>query len=152
MQPPEQGSCLPLDRDAWCQNGGGSGSGGGSGWLWWVRRCWNSFHVVVKVWTSQGVMRSHSSRVCRGGLLRIVQVVVPGSKWVVVGVVGWVVEFLMGWRRPAGVIWWWGGTRGRCGGWWWVVPVAGWGGWWCGGWWRVRFGGWWEGWGGCWIF
>src|SRR5699024_2258258 len=52
------------------QNGGGSGSG----WLWWVRRCWNSFHVVVKVWTSQGVMRSHSSRVCRGGLLRIVQV------------------------------------------------------------------------------
>src|SRR5690625_7444434 len=75
MQPPEQGSCLPLDRDAWCQNGGGSGSG----WLWWVRRCWNSFHVVVKVWTSQGVMRSHSSRVCRGGLLRIVQVVVPGS-------------------------------------------------------------------------
>src|SRR5699024_6290914 len=64
------------------QNGGGSGSG----WLWWVRRCWNSFHVVVKVWTSQGVMRSHSSRVCRGGLLRIVQVVVPGSNWVLVGV------------------------------------------------------------------
>src|SRR5690625_1956652 len=114
MQPPEQGSCLPLDRDAWCQNGGGSGSGGGSGWLWWVRRCWNFFHVVVKVWTSQGVMRSHSSRVCRGGLLRIVQVVVPGSNWVLVGVVGWVMDFLMGSRRPAGLIWWCGQQRG-CG-------------------------------------
>lgn len=100
MQPPEQGSCLSLDRDAWCQNGGGSGSGGGSGWLWWVGRCWNFFHVVVKVWTSQGVMRSHSSRVCRGGLLRVVQVVVPGSNWVLVGVVGWVMDFLMGSRRP----------------------------------------------------
>src|SRR5690625_3626022 len=79
MQPPEQGSCLPLDRDAWCQNGGGSGSGGGSGWLWWVRRCWNFFHVGVKVWTSQGVMRSHSSRVWRGGVVWGGEVGGPGA-------------------------------------------------------------------------
>src|SRR5690625_6336885 len=126
MQPPEQGSCLPLDRDAWCQNGGGSGSGGGSGWLWWVRRCWNSFHVVVKVWTSQGVMRSHSSRVCRGGLLRIVQVVVPGSNWVLVGVVGWVMDSLMGSRRPAVFIWWCRQQRGWRLGISVVPPVSGW--------------------------
>src|SRR5690625_4857714 len=122
MQPPEQGSCLPLDRDAWCQNGGGSGSG----WLWWVRRCWNSFHVVVKVWTSQGVMRSHSSRVCRGGLLRIVQVVVPGSNWVLVGVVGWVMDSLMGSRRPAVFIWWCRQQRGWRLGISVVPPVSGW--------------------------
>src|SRR5699024_3716411 len=145
MQPPEQGSCLPWDRDAWCQNGGGSGAGGGAGWLGWVRRCWNFFHVVVKVWTSQGVMRSHSSRggragggwggvggvgcwwggrgcgvfwqgvagvgrarggrgrvrwrVGRGGLLRIVRAVWRGSNWLWGGVVGGVMDFLMGSRR-----------------------------------------------------
>src|SRR5699024_5346992 len=76
------------------QNGGGSGSGG----LWWVRRCWNSFHVGVKVWTGEGVRRSHSSRVGGGGLLRIVQGVVRGSNWVWGGVVGWVMDFLMGSR------------------------------------------------------
>src|SRR5690625_4342845 len=132
MQPPEQGSCLPLDRDAWCQNGGGSGSGGGSGWLWWVGRCWNSFHVVVKVWTSQGVMRSHSSGVCRGGLLRVVQVVVPGSNWVLGGGVGWVADVLMGSGRPAVFI---GGGR-RQGGWRGGVRLGGGGGG-GGGWWIV---------------
>src|SRR5699024_5938151 len=100
MQPPEQGSCLSLDRDAWCQNGGGSGSGGGSGWLWWVGRCWNFFHVVVKVWTSQGVMGSHAWGVCGGGLLGVVRVGVRVWNWVLVGVVGWVMDFLMGSRRP----------------------------------------------------
>src|SRR5699024_3529196 len=124
MQPPEQGSCLPLDRDAWCQNGGGSGSG----WVWWVRCCWNSFHVVVKVWTSQGVMRSHASRVCRGGLVRIVQVVVPGSYRGVVGPgsvwgwgggVGWGMDLVMGSRRPAVFIWWCRQQRG----WRWGISV-----------------------------
>src|SRR5699024_1380993 len=86
---------------AWCQNGGGSGSGGGSGWVWWARRCWNSCHVVVKVWTSQGGMRAHSSRAGRGGLGRIVEGGGAGSKGVLVGVVGWVTDSLMGSRCPA---------------------------------------------------
>src|SRR5690625_4205577 len=76
-------------------------------WIWSI-----SCTGVVRVWTSKGVLRCCSRRVCWGGRFRFGQVGGRGRIGVWGGVVGWVVDFLMGSRRPAVFIWWCRQQRG----------------------------------------